>query len=559
MPVRLFVLAAFLTSCFAQNVPTIRASTSTSVVSTNPISSSSGSSFVCSICGQGREIGNTLGVVATSNGPVTCGSLQSAANGGLISPSDCTIVQLLSSSTCSCRSKTSTAGAATPSPAPASVCSICGEGKEIGNKGAIVSTDMGMFTCTGLAGAGKNGRIPMSQCNTIQKLAASTCQCKALNATATATSQAAVSSKQNSTNSGPFVCPICGFEGFGITHPLGIVVLPSQPNRTCLEYMQAAQIGAIPQGACGLVQQMAFNSCGCVELATKNVSQNFLCSVCGENKTVTNLTGIVSIPGQPTFECSQLMEAASAGNIGESQCSYLQSFVQNPCGCAALTPAVSQFPSDMPSMFPSSGPSLSPFSPSPTFHETPSLTFEGCFRSLTEIYAIEKDLVSPSILRKYILCPSTTYNIGTVNSTGNIVSGQHPIQLRPNVIYQCGADGNRSNDCHITGGDFGLTSFYGVYDGIYETVENVLIKGLTFESQKLFSVILEAAGNITFEDCAFQVRQMGLRRNVENTKSNNFLTNIFPNGFRILETWSQFLFNGMELDQYHQPIQPLAT
>ena len=59
--------------------------------------------------------------------------------------------------------------------------------------------------------------------------------------------------------------------------------------------------------------------------------------------------------------------------------------------------------------------------------------------------------------------------------------------LRPNVLYQCGETGDRSNKCIFRGGDFGVASFYGVFEEFYETVENVKIKGITFESQNLFA------------------------------------------------------------------------
>lgn len=93
--------------------------------------------------------------------------------------------------------------------------------------------------------------------------------------------------------------------------------------------------------------------------------------------------------------------------------------------------------------------------------------------------------------------------MGYLNENGEIVDGQSYIMLRPNVIYQCGLDGSRSNNCTITGGDFAVTSFYGVFDGIQETVENSVLQGLTFVGQHLFSAVLEAAGDITFIDCAF--------------------------------------------------------
>ncbi|KAL3927406.1 MAG: hypothetical protein SGARI_005332 [Bacillariaceae sp.] len=60
------------------------------------------------------------------------------------------------------------------------------------------------------------------------------------------------------------------------------------------------------------------------------------------------------------------------------------------------------------------------------------------------------------------------------------------------------------NNCILKGGDFGVASYYGIFEGIYETVPGVEIVGLTFESQNLFSVLLQAAGDVTFIGCAFK-------------------------------------------------------
>lgn len=104
----------------------------------------------------------------------------------------------------------------------------------------------------------------------------------------------------------------------------------------------------------------------------------------------------------------------------------------------------------------------------------------------------------------YVLCPGKTFDIGVWTEEGEIKDGQPFLALRPNVIYQCGHDGSRTNDCTLKGGDFGLASYAEVYDGINESVPGVQIRGLTFESQNLFSVILKSAGDITFTGCAFK-------------------------------------------------------
>lgn len=137
--------------------------------------------------------------------------------------------------------------------------------------------------------------------------------------------------------------------------------------------------------------------------------------------------------------------------------------------------------------------------PSPAPTVTPD-----CIDDLSKVHDMEINILDTTRRRKYWLCPDTVFNMGTLNPNGTIVNGQSYIMLRPNVIYQCGLDGSRSNNCTIQGGDFGVTSFYGVYEGIQETVDNAIIQGLTFVGQSLFSVVLEAAGDVTFQDCVFQ-------------------------------------------------------
>ena len=157
--------------------------------------------------------------------------------------------------------------------------------------------------------------------------------------------------------------------------------------------------------------------------------------------------------------------------------------------------APSSAPSDTPTKAPTEVPSVSP---------TMIVTYDKCFDDLNEIYEIEKAIDDTRHIRKYVLCPGKTYSMGNVDENGEISGGQTFLMLRPNVIYSCGEDGNRANDCVLSGGDFALASFYGIFDGIYETVDNVVIEGLTFEDQELFGVVLEAAGDITFIDCMFK-------------------------------------------------------
>jgi hypothetical protein len=59
----------------------------------------------------------------------------------------------------------------------------------------------------------------------------------------------------------------------------------------------------------------------------------FLCEICGTNNIVTNPDGVVSLPGQPTFTCSEISAAAEMGNITETDCGLIQPFITAPCKC----------------------------------------------------------------------------------------------------------------------------------------------------------------------------------------------------------------------------------
>jgi len=208
---------------------------------------------------------------------------------------------------------------------------------------------------------------------------------------------------------------------------------------------------------------------------------------------VTNPDGVVVIPTQPDRTCAELLYAASIGNINPNQCLLLHPFVLTPCGCVD---EYSEWPSDAPSLTPTA-PTISPA-------PTSIMMRQDCFADLGEIYTMEKNVEDTAVKRKYVLCPGRTFQLGTWTEEGGITDGEPFLALRPNVIYQCGEDGSRMNNCILRGGDFGLASYYGVLDGIYETVDGVEIRGLTFESQNIFSVLLQAAGDITFVGCAFK-------------------------------------------------------
>jgi hypothetical protein len=522
------------------------------------------SSFVCSICGDG-EVTIPNGIVTSRQGQTAqCSILQ--ANAGTIPEDACPSLQALASAPCGC-TQTETAGFAeggnVSSAGDNAICNVClGEGLKVGIPGRMITTSLGVFTCSGVYSAGLTGAIPVDHCPSIQISVTEECGCFADGPTPVPSEAPFVCSicsdkrmvtqpggiidvsslqienknmtcnqvealaaqgdldedkcasiqqlsgvpcgcmnRPSSPTTAPasFVCPICG-EGMVIGFPDGEVVLPNQQRMSCAAVQQRADMGIIQETQCIQIQPFVRESCDCLDVEMVPTPPTasptaYECQICGEGLRVTKPDGVVVIPTQPDRTCAVLLEAAAIGNINPSQCHLLHPFVLGPCGCVDED---SDAPSDMPSFSPTA-PSISPA-------PTGISVRDDCFADLGDIYVLESSMEDVSQKRKYVLCPGRTFRMGVWTDEGEIKDGEPFLALRPNVIYQCGEDGSRFNECVLQGGDFGLASYYGILDGIYETVEGVEIRGLTFESQNLFSVILKAAGDISFIGCAFKVR-----------------------------------------------------
>jgi hypothetical protein len=467
----------------------------------------------CNICGEG-EVGNSIGIVnlPVSDIPMTCGSLESTASKGGISQADCPGIQALASTACSC----SSLQLDPTSPVElgdSTSCQVCGVGKVVSSSGSLNNVPgIGMISCMALANMGEASNIDVSQCESVQVIASLNCQCVPIGAVPVPVMSPAPVDPTTSANAST---PILD-EAATLTSSPAPVMSPAPVEPTTSTNASTPILDELAPVTSSPAPVM---SPAPVELTTSapasaptlNETAPFICSICGDGMLVMLPNATVTISSQPNRTCFEYEQAANFGSLPEDQCGLVQLMAATPCGCVPQEPQVEKpepEPSDpvdeQLSVVPSDMPSLTPTS-APTVYVTPVVTYESCFDDLTDIYILERDLEDPSILRKYVLCPDTKFNIGIVDDNGEISEGQQTIQLRPNVIYQCGEDGKRSNGCILEGGDFGLTSFYGVYNDIYETVENVMIKGLTFQSQQLFSVVLEAAGDISFLECAFFV------------------------------------------------------
>ncbi|KAL3924716.1 MAG: hypothetical protein SGILL_000874 [Bacillariaceae sp.] len=436
-----------------------------------------GDSAVCNVCGEDRNVGRAGKMITTSMGMFTCSGAQRAGLMGMIPADHCESMSISIQQECGCFAEGPTAA---PSPRPY-FCSVCGDGLVVTRPSVAmnVTGTANNVTCGQYDAATRNGDVREDQCPILQEAAAQVCGCK---------------EPPPAPTEAPTVyqCPICG-EGRTIGFPNAEVVLPNTQRMTCAGLLTRSETGIIQETQCLQIQPFVEEACGCVDvavLAPTEAPTAFECNVCGDGLKVTHPEGVVVIPTQPDRTCAQLEEAASIGNINPNQCRLLHPFVLTPCGCTdQLT--------DSPSYEPTA-PTVSPAPSSITMRD-------DCFSDLGEIYAMERNVEDTSVKRKYVLCPGRTFQMGMWTDEDEIKDGEPFLALRPNVVYQCGEDGSRMNNCILKGGDFGVASYYGVFEGIYETVPGVEIIGLSFESQNLFSVLLQAAGDITFIGCAFKV------------------------------------------------------
>ena len=182
--------------------------------------------------------------------------------------------------------------------------------------------------------------------------------------------------------------------------------------------------------------------------------------------------------------------------------------------CAAFVAAQENITSQVNTIVPTISPTYEPtttFPPTgtPTRAPVPApVPVRPCYSNLTEIDDLVK-LKNPFLLETYILCPNTTYQMGTFDvTTFRIENGSQPIYTRSNSIYQCGGDGKSSNNCIIKGGEYHVFHEYVSYGR--ENKVNVVIKGLTFEDASGGGLIIAAPGDITFIDCVFRVSRVGL-------------------------------------------------
>lgn len=127
---------------------------------------------------------------------------------------------------------------------------------------------------------------------------------------------------------------------------------------------------------------------------------------------------------------------------------------------------------------------------------------DECMPTINNLALREQFAPTYDVQRYYKLCPGATYNLGTIDFSGRVV-GQDFIPLRSNLEIKCGPNGNPDDNCVVRGGDLLLdgTSLFGI---THDSVENVVIEGITFIDAGKHLAWVSKRGSITFRNCIFR-------------------------------------------------------
>jgi len=144
----------------------------------------------CSVCGDGKEVGKPDAIFKSNQPDVACGELQGFGVDGLIQKQQCDFLPTLIG-VCECTdipSAPTKSPVDTPTKSPVDTptkspvdtptpCSVCGDGKEVGEPDAIFEfPGQPVVSCGKLQDAGANGVIPTADCNFLPTLIG-VCEC----------------------------------------------------------------------------------------------------------------------------------------------------------------------------------------------------------------------------------------------------------------------------------------------------------------------------------------------------------------------------------------------
>lgn len=136
--------------------------------------------------------------------------------------------------------------------------------------------------------------------------------------------------------------------------------------------------------------------------------------------------------------------------------------------------------------------------------QAPTVTEEGCYATTDDIFILISDDDKVFSPKRYVLCPNTVIDIGYLEFGVGFSGGQAPLIPRSNTEFLCGEDGKPENNCVIKGGDFGVLGIPVIFPQD-NSLNNVVIRGFTFEGQAQYSIFVGTTGNIRLEDCIFRV------------------------------------------------------
>lgn len=139
----------------------------------------------------------------------------------------------------------------------------------------------------------------------------------------------------------------------------------------------------------------------------------------------------------------------------------------------------------------------------------PPTSPDGCYTSMNDILYVIADDNKLFTEKTFVLCPNSVIDVGYIVPGEGIKNGQAPLVPRSNSKFLCGDDGKSENNCILRGGDFGLAVIPVIFDQD-TAVNNVVIRGFTFEGQKQHSFYGIMAGSIRLEDCIFRVSKSTL-------------------------------------------------
>ena len=130
------------------------------------------------------------------------------------------------------------------------------------------------------------------------------------------------------------VCYVCGNEEDTLIRPDAFVSLPTNTGDEftvqCSQAYSDGLNGVIPVQACEFVSEGVQDICGCAP-------PDYTCNICdpiGDSLFVTLPDGVPEVPGQPPRTCSELDEAGQNRLIPPDECSELNVYAVEACGCA---------------------------------------------------------------------------------------------------------------------------------------------------------------------------------------------------------------------------------